>query len=648
MHFKHPEILYALFALLIPILIHLFQLQRFVKVPFTNVKFLKEIELQTRKSSKLKKYLILLSRLLAFAMLIIAFAQPYFSKNDLNKDWETLIFLDNSLSMQSQGEQGELLIRAKHQILENLPSKGNFSLLTLDDFTTDLDKTGLKEKLLQTDYSGNSIDYNSLILKAKTHFNRFPDAQHKLIWISDFQSNKPNESNLNFLGIPTDFISLKPKNDFNLAIDSVWVSENNLDYKLLKISFSNQGKKVENAIVSAFQNQILLAKTNISIPENQTLSTELRLVGDLKKVRIKVDYEDKFPFDNQYFISFQAPKKVNVVVIDEKENFLNAIITSDEFNKTQKSIRQLSNEDFEKNSLIILNDTKEIPANLNNSLSDFVKNGGSLCLIPSNDADVNAINSLFNELKIGNIKPKNTDTIAVNKIHFEHELFQNVFERQVSNFQFPSAYNHFDSNLLSNVPLLSFANQQPFITQIKVGKGKMYWVAAPLTTAHCNFINSPLVVPVFYNMAKMSVLQNQLAYRVGQKNEIPVEVALSKDEVLQLVSDSENVIPNQQIFSDFVSLTTDNQPNKAGFFEVKLKEKPIETLAFNPSKAESNFEVLNIDQLSDNNKNSSVYDNIKDAFSDINDQQNVWTYFKWFIALALLFVLIEIALIKYF
>lgn len=54
MQFKHPEILYALFALLIPIFIHLFQLQRFVKIPFTNVRFLKEIELQTRKSSRLK------------------------------------------------------------------------------------------------------------------------------------------------------------------------------------------------------------------------------------------------------------------------------------------------------------------------------------------------------------------------------------------------------------------------------------------------------------------------------------------------------------------------------------------------------------------------------------------------------------------
>ncbi|MFN3968968.1 BatA domain-containing protein, partial [Flavobacterium sp.] len=43
MQFKHPEILYFLFLLVIPILVHLFQLRRFKKEYFTNVQFLKEL-----------------------------------------------------------------------------------------------------------------------------------------------------------------------------------------------------------------------------------------------------------------------------------------------------------------------------------------------------------------------------------------------------------------------------------------------------------------------------------------------------------------------------------------------------------------------------------------------------------------------------
>ncbi len=98
MQFKHPEILYALLLLLIPIIIHLFQLRRFQKVPFTNVAFLKEISVQTRKSSTIKKWLTLLTRLLLLAGIILAFAQPYTSnKKSFNTTQETVIYLDKNV-----------------------------------------------------------------------------------------------------------------------------------------------------------------------------------------------------------------------------------------------------------------------------------------------------------------------------------------------------------------------------------------------------------------------------------------------------------------------------------------------------------------------------------------------------------------------
>jgi len=74
MQFKHPELLYALFLLIIPIIVHLFQLRKFEKVSFTNVAFLKEAKLQARKSSQIKKWLILCTRLLLLACIVLAFA----------------------------------------------------------------------------------------------------------------------------------------------------------------------------------------------------------------------------------------------------------------------------------------------------------------------------------------------------------------------------------------------------------------------------------------------------------------------------------------------------------------------------------------------------------------------------------------------
>jgi len=123
MLFKNPELLYFLFLLIIPILIHLFQLQRFQKTAFTNVKFLKEIEQQTRKSSKLKKLLILITRILLFTSLILAFAQPHLKNENKNLNSKTFIYLDNSFSMQLKGENGEQLEKIKNDLIENLKFK---------------------------------------------------------------------------------------------------------------------------------------------------------------------------------------------------------------------------------------------------------------------------------------------------------------------------------------------------------------------------------------------------------------------------------------------------------------------------------------------------------------------------------------------
>ena len=121
MQFKYPEILYGLLLLIIPIIVHLFQLRRFEKVPFTNVQFLKNITLQTRKSSQIKKWLILFTRMLLLASIIIAFAQPYQANTkNFNTKNETVIYLDNSFSMQAKGANGTLLNTAIQDLIEHV------------------------------------------------------------------------------------------------------------------------------------------------------------------------------------------------------------------------------------------------------------------------------------------------------------------------------------------------------------------------------------------------------------------------------------------------------------------------------------------------------------------------------------------------
>ncbi|MFY7728341.1 MAG: BatA domain-containing protein, partial [Flavobacterium sp.] len=167
MQFKHPDILYFLFLLIIPVLVHLFQLRRFKKQYFTNVRFLKELNMQTRKSSVIKKWLLLATRLLLLAALIIAFAQPFFkAKDDDKRSNELVVLLDNSFSMQAKGNRGELLKRAVQDLLENTPENQQFSLITNNGAWWDTDIKSVQKDLQNLQYTDVAFRPDFMFTKA--------------------------------------------------------------------------------------------------------------------------------------------------------------------------------------------------------------------------------------------------------------------------------------------------------------------------------------------------------------------------------------------------------------------------------------------------------------------------------------------------
>ena len=109
MEWGKPDMLYALAALIIPVLIHLLHLRRYKEVKFSNVSFLSEVKKEARASQRLKHLLVLLSRLIAVAALVLAFADPFITFS--NKTGEhsnniVSIYIDNSPSMEAVGENG--------------------------------------------------------------------------------------------------------------------------------------------------------------------------------------------------------------------------------------------------------------------------------------------------------------------------------------------------------------------------------------------------------------------------------------------------------------------------------------------------------------------------------------------------------------
>src|SRR5690349_16450291 len=122
MTFVSPVFLWALAAVAVPIIIHLFNFRRYKKVYFTNVKFLKELQQESKSKSRLKEILILIARCLAITCLVLAFCQPVIpDKNNTQKTSGATaisLYIDNSFSMVNITKQGPLFDLARNHARE--------------------------------------------------------------------------------------------------------------------------------------------------------------------------------------------------------------------------------------------------------------------------------------------------------------------------------------------------------------------------------------------------------------------------------------------------------------------------------------------------------------------------------------------------
>ena len=464
MQFKYPELLYALFLLLIPILIHLFQLRRFQKVDFTNVAFLKKVTIQTRKSSQLKKWLTLLMRLLALACIIFAFAQPFkASKTALNTEKETVLYLDNSFSMQAKGAQGALLQRAIQDIYENSNGIDKISWFTNDKSRKNASLEDFKNELLQTTYSHDQLSVSEVLLKANQLFTKQPQTDKRLIFVSDFQQKESfSETNENF---NINAVYLKPLNSNNISIDTAYVTSKNAGKTQLAVKVSKTGEVSQNIPISLYNNSTLIAKTALDWTNGDEAMVTFDIEnGNSFKGKLEIN-DQNLNFDNSLYFSINIPKKLKVLSINESSaNYLQRMFDQPEFEYTQQAFSSLNYNDIPEQNFIVLNELREIPASLETALLSFSKNGGNIFIIPSESIDIASYNRFSASLGLGKISEKRTQEKKITQIVFDHPLYRDVFEKRVVNFQYPKVNSYYD--ILTNATsVLKYEEGKPFILQ---------------------------------------------------------------------------------------------------------------------------------------------------------------------------------------
>lgn len=639
MQFKHPELLYFLFALVIPILVHLFQLRRFKKEYFTNVRFLKELSIQTRKSSKIKKWLLLATRLLLLTALIIAFAQPFFKAKDAkNSSNEMYVVLDNSYSMQAKGNKGELLKRAVQELSENTPENQTFSLITNNETYWNTDIKSIQKEIQNISYSALPFQLESAMAKIKSR----KSANNKdVIIITDAIGLKPKQLESIDKNFNTYFINPEAEQKSNIAIDSVYMNQTLNDFYEIGVNLKSYGEQ-DNAIpIGLYNNNKLVAKTLVKFEKPEIT---IHFTIPKKDFNGYVSINDaSLKYDNSYYFSITKPEKTNVISIGktEKSVFLNRIYTAEEFNYSNSTIETLDYNSIEKQDAIVLNELENLPQALVTNLKSFVEKGGNLVFIPSAEskiAETNRFLEIFGRIQFGTTL--NT-TKLITKIAFQHPLFQSVFEKKIDNFQYPNTKQNFELKS-GTPPILSYEDQSCFLTSIQNQVSNVYVFTAPINKMNSNFQNSPLIVPVFYNMVQNTQKTGVNALTIGENQSLLVATNLSKDEILEVKNDADKFIPTQQIVNNKVKLQFNDYPTFAGNFGVYKKDDLIRNISFNYNRSESNLDQSPSPLLSD----FKVEKSIETVFNSLLSNRSNDEIWKIFVLLSLLFLFLEVLIQK--
>jgi len=540
--------------------------------------------------------------------------------------------------MQAKGPNGPLLQRALQQLYEIANGEDKISWFSNTESKSNDSKTDFKNRVLSIDYTYKQLALADVLLKANQLFSESEASEKRLIIISDFQQKsifpKKNDA------ISIDVVALTPVTKNNIAIDSAYILFKNTTTTQLSVVVSGQGVVPQRTPVSLYNGPRLIAKSSMDFSESNqnTLSFDIENPSGFKGELQIID--PNLLYDNSLYFSINTPKKIKVLVINEGDaDFLQRLFDQSAYEYSQQSFNGLNYNDIPSQNFIILNELKMVSPALLNSLKAFSDSGGSIGVILAEEIDIPGYNRLLNTLQLGVITEAVIQEKKITKINFSHPLYQNVFEKQVTNFQYPKVNSFY--NISSNATqVLGYEDGKPFLLQ----QDQNFLSTASLSEENSNFTYSPLIVPTFINMAQQSLPLPQLYYNIGTQNKYAVPIKLTQDDILTLRDSVNSFIPLQQTKANSVEITTVEEPSKSGNFGIENENTFIENISYNYPRSESVMQYLNPEDW----EGVTLYNSVSELFNSIAEENKINSFWKWFVIFAVVFLLLEMLILKFY
>ncbi len=540
MLFSHPAFLWGLLAVAIPIIVHLFNFRRYRKVYFSNVDRLNEMQHEQRRHSTLRQWLVLAARILAIVMLVFAFAQPVIpSSNATVRTGSTAvsIYVDNSFSMGNATGDGTLLDAARqkvHEVADAYSVSDRFQLITND-------MKGSEMRWLNRDELFAALDdlevspaapLMSTVMERQRDFLQQSGAHNWHAYlISDFQLTTadldalPSDSSLLVTLVP-----LSAVESDNLFIDSIvldapaYFSGGSVS---VEATLRNSGSHdVEKVPVKLLVDGRERALATVDIAADATAKVTLRFTLEHTGwVDGYVTIEDyPITFDDNYYFTFHVGDRIKMLEIDghEANSHLTRLFKGDssvDLRQERMLQHDLSDYDF-----VILNEPKALTSGEVQQLTQWVGEGGSLLVIPS-DGGASDLNALLGALQAPQLDRWVQRPVKANSVDYGSMLYRGVFNGRNDEMEMPSVQGHYmlGHGQALKQSIITLADGGDLLTLTPAGQGRLYLFTTPLNANITDLVSQALFVPTLYNMALYSRPLPPVSHTLGDPEPIALQ-----------------------------------------------------------------------------------------------------------------------------
>ena len=666
MTFLYPNILWCLFALAIPIIIHLFNFRRHKVVYFSNTATLKTIEQENAKTKKLKYIIALIMRMLFIAGLVFAFAYPYNPDQKLkidDADNLVAVYIDNSMSMHSQSSEISLIEDARSSaraLVSNVSPSQRFVLLTnsrqLDnEYPMNQDEMLMSIDAMQTEAS--PLTFNNLYENLQMIMKRNGFKSASLFVYSDFQENM-----MNMEGVVADsaiqIVAMPLASDYqqNIYIDTVWLSSPILQKGLaneINVRIVNESAKDINGLPVNFEidgKSVAFNTIDIQANGKNDIAMQFVLTESGEKTATVSINDYPITFDDTYNFVLNVRPIIKIVELSTGTGDLaiKTLFSNDSlFDYHVMNPYRIDQQYLFDCQMAIVDGDVNLNETMWQTIIDFAKDGGSVIVFPSEVSEPSEV-SKFSD-----------DTLSISTIASNHDFFNDIFVNIPNNADLPKVYKHaqIDKKRFTNtLTLITLQNGTSFFTLSKIGNGNIFSFASQLGKDWTNFADNSLFVPIMYKIAMLGGQMNNLSYTLGFDKDITINdlAAFSESDIrIRDAQGNFEMIPMVVMRNNRALIRLYDELPGAGFYTVNKGDDIIETTAWNDNRKESKMKFLDREEvdklLKDNGLNVLAVMKSDEIHSDDVMEIMIRRSMLWksFILIALITMLIEILVLRF-